>query len=67
MKVQFKVLLIAENSCCGPQVAGMTKEKTQWKEFLEAISVLQWVLTFLFLGKIPPHSPFINLYDMTPH
>ncbi|XP_020507071.1 2-acylglycerol O-acyltransferase 3b [Labrus bergylta] len=28
----------------------MTKEKTQWKEFLEAISVLQWVLTFLFLG-----------------
>ncbi|KAM9348031.1 2-acylglycerol O-acyltransferase 3b [Symphorus nematophorus] len=28
----------------------MTKEKTQWKEFLEAVSVLQWVLTFLFLG-----------------
>ncbi|KAK2828501.1 hypothetical protein Q5P01_019535 [Channa striata] len=28
----------------------MTKEKTQWKEFLEAISVLQWVLSFLFLG-----------------
>ncbi|GLD46934.1 diacylglycerol O-acyltransferase 2-like protein [Lates japonicus] len=32
------------------KVAGMTKEKTQWKEFLEATSVLQWVLTFLFLG-----------------
>lgn len=28
----------------------MTKEKTQWKEFLEAISVVQWVLSFLFLG-----------------
>ncbi|XP_036975355.1 2-acylglycerol O-acyltransferase 3b isoform X1 [Acanthopagrus latus] len=31
-------------------VAGMTKEKTQWKEFLETISVLQWVLTFLLLA-----------------
>ncbi|KAM6983422.1 2-acylglycerol O-acyltransferase 3b [Tautogolabrus adspersus] len=30
----------------------MTKEKTQWKEFLEAISVLQWVLSFLFLGLV---------------
>ncbi|XP_035522626.1 2-acylglycerol O-acyltransferase 3b [Morone saxatilis] len=28
----------------------MTKEKTQWKEFLEAVSVLQWVLSFIFLG-----------------
>ncbi|XP_040907558.1 2-acylglycerol O-acyltransferase 3b [Toxotes jaculatrix] len=28
----------------------MTKEKTKWKEFLEAISVLQLVLSFLFLG-----------------
>ncbi|XP_034539958.1 2-acylglycerol O-acyltransferase 3b isoform X2 [Notolabrus celidotus] len=28
----------------------MTKEKTQWKEFLEVIGVLQWVLSFLFLG-----------------
>ncbi|XP_049896127.1 2-acylglycerol O-acyltransferase 3b [Epinephelus moara] len=28
----------------------MTKEKTQWKEFLEVISTLQWVLSFLFLG-----------------
>lgn len=28
----------------------MTKEKTQWKELLETFSVLQWVLTFLFLG-----------------
>ncbi|XP_026228919.1 2-acylglycerol O-acyltransferase 3b isoform X1 [Anabas testudineus] len=28
----------------------MTKEKTQLKEFLEAIGVLQWVLSFLFLG-----------------
>ncbi|XP_044079672.1 2-acylglycerol O-acyltransferase 3b isoform X2 [Siniperca chuatsi] len=28
----------------------MTKVKTQWKEFLEAVSVLQWVLSFLFLG-----------------
>ncbi|XP_073335619.1 2-acylglycerol O-acyltransferase 3b [Pagrus major] len=28
----------------------MTKEKTRWKEFLETISVLQWVLSFLLLG-----------------
>ncbi|XP_061595835.1 2-acylglycerol O-acyltransferase 3b [Cololabis saira] len=28
----------------------MTKEKTPLKEFLEASSVLQWVLSFLFLG-----------------
>lgn len=28
----------------------MTKGKTQWKEFLEIIGVLQWVLSFLFLG-----------------
>lgn len=28
----------------------MAKEKTQQKEFLEAICVLQWVLTFLFFG-----------------
>ncbi|KAM9333114.1 2-acylglycerol O-acyltransferase 3b [Pholidichthys leucotaenia] len=28
----------------------MTKEKTQFKEFLETVSVLQWVLSFLFLG-----------------
>ncbi|XP_068572380.1 2-acylglycerol O-acyltransferase 3b [Cebidichthys violaceus] len=32
------------------KVAGMTKEKTQWKEFLEAVSTLQWVLSFLALG-----------------
>ncbi|KAM9847187.1 2-acylglycerol O-acyltransferase 3b [Aulostomus maculatus] len=28
----------------------MVKEKSQWKEFIETLSVLQWVLTFLFLG-----------------
>ncbi|XP_029304456.1 2-acylglycerol O-acyltransferase 3b [Cottoperca gobio] len=28
----------------------MTKEKTQWKEFLEAVSTLQWVLSILLLG-----------------
>ncbi|XP_053187454.1 2-acylglycerol O-acyltransferase 3b [Scomber japonicus] len=28
----------------------MTTEKTKWKEFLEVLSVLQWELTFLFLG-----------------
>ncbi|XP_029029637.1 2-acylglycerol O-acyltransferase 3b isoform X2 [Betta splendens] len=28
----------------------MPKEKSQWKEFLEAVSVLQWVLSFIFLG-----------------
>lgn len=28
----------------------MTQAKTQWKAFLETISVLQWVATFLFLG-----------------
>ncbi|XP_023139805.1 2-acylglycerol O-acyltransferase 3b [Amphiprion ocellaris] len=28
----------------------MTKEKTKLKEFIEAISILQWVLSFLFLG-----------------
>ncbi|XP_070699440.1 2-acylglycerol O-acyltransferase 3b isoform X1 [Pempheris klunzingeri] len=44
------MLSIAENLWYGLQVAEMTKEKTQWKEFLEAVSVLQWVLTFLFLG-----------------
>uniref|UniRef100_A0A3Q3SBK1 Acyltransferase n=1 Tax=Mastacembelus armatus TaxID=205130 RepID=A0A3Q3SBK1_9TELE len=32
------------------QGAEMTKGKTQWKEFLEAVSVLQWVLSFIFLG-----------------
>ncbi|CAB1352618.1 unnamed protein product, partial [Coregonus sp. 'balchen'] len=31
-------------------VAGMKQEKTQWKDFLENISVLQWILTFLLLG-----------------
>lgn len=34
----------------------MAKEKTQTKQFLEALSVLQWVLSFLFLGKIPSRS-----------
>uniref|UniRef100_A0A7N8XTJ0 Acyltransferase n=1 Tax=Mastacembelus armatus TaxID=205130 RepID=A0A7N8XTJ0_9TELE len=44
------------------QGAEMTKGKTQWKEFLEAVSVLQWVLSFIFLGKIPPpHFPFLNM------
>uniref|UniRef100_A0A3Q4BMC1 Acyltransferase n=1 Tax=Mola mola TaxID=94237 RepID=A0A3Q4BMC1_MOLML len=28
----------------------MTTEKTQRKEFIETVSVLQWVLSFLFLG-----------------
>uniref|UniRef100_A0A8C3B275 Acyltransferase n=1 Tax=Cyclopterus lumpus TaxID=8103 RepID=A0A8C3B275_CYCLU len=28
----------------------MTKEKTQWKQFLETVSTLQWVLCFLILG-----------------
>lgn len=28
----------------------MAKEKSQWKELIETLSVLQWVLTFLFLG-----------------
>nr|XP_040036422.1 2-acylglycerol O-acyltransferase 3b [Gasterosteus aculeatus aculeatus]XP_040036423.1 2-acylglycerol O-acyltransferase 3b [Gasterosteus aculeatus aculeatus]XP_040036424.1 2-acylglycerol O-acyltransferase 3b [Gasterosteus aculeatus aculeatus] len=32
------------------KVAGKTKEKTQWKEFLEAVSTLQWVISFLLLG-----------------
>ncbi|KAF1378709.1 hypothetical protein PFLUV_G00193340 [Perca fluviatilis] len=32
------------------KVEGMTKQKTQWKKFLEAVSTLQWVLSFLFLG-----------------
>ncbi|KAF7661469.1 hypothetical protein LDENG_00261320 [Lucifuga dentata] len=31
-------------------VVGMMQEKTRWKETLETLSVLQWVLTFLFLG-----------------
>lgn len=56
------MLLIAKSWSYGLQVAGMTKEKTQWKEFLETISVLQWALTFLLLGKIPLHSAFMNLY-----
>ncbi|CAJ1064146.1 -acylglycerol O-acyltransferase 3b isoform X1 [Xyrichtys novacula] len=41
---------MSERGLLSHQVAGMTKEKTQWKEFIEAISVLQWVLSFLFLG-----------------
>lgn len=61
-KAQFQMLLIAKSWSYGLQVAGMTKEKTQWKEFLETISVLQWVLTFLLLGKIPLHSPYMILY-----
>ncbi|KAG7484060.1 hypothetical protein MATL_G00045040 [Megalops atlanticus] len=28
----------------------MVQEKTPWKEFLEKLSVLQWVLTFLLMG-----------------
>ncbi|XP_061753658.1 2-acylglycerol O-acyltransferase 3b isoform X1 [Nerophis ophidion] len=32
------------------QVADMTNAKTPRKEFLEDLSVLQWILTFLFLG-----------------
>ncbi|XP_034034983.1 2-acylglycerol O-acyltransferase 3b [Thalassophryne amazonica] len=32
------------------QVAGMTGEKTQWKQLLETLSFLQWELCFLFLG-----------------
>nr|XP_015196008.1 PREDICTED: 2-acylglycerol O-acyltransferase 3 [Lepisosteus oculatus] len=28
----------------------MEQEKTTWKEFIENISVLQWVLTFLIMG-----------------
>lgn len=39
----------------------MTEEKTQWKEHLEAVSVLQWVLSFLFLGKFPLRSPRNNI------
>lgn len=30
----------------------MTKEKSQLKEYVEVVSVLQWVLSFLFMGKI---------------
>lgn len=58
------MLSTAENWWYVLQVAGMTKEKTQWKEFLEAFSVLQWVLTFLFLGKIPLHVRYMNLYNI---
>lgn len=29
----------------------MTKEKSQFKEYVEVVSVLQWVLSFLFMGK----------------
>ncbi|XP_033996104.1 diacylglycerol O-acyltransferase 2-like [Trematomus bernacchii] len=29
---------------------GMTKGKTKWKAFLEVVSTLQWVSSFLFLG-----------------
>lgn len=42
----------------------MTKEKTQRKEFLEAVSVLQWVLSFLLLGKIPLHLTFITFHEV---
>ncbi|CAL9685685.1 unnamed protein product [Knipowitschia caucasica] len=30
--------------------AGMATGKSQWKEVIEALSVLQWVLSFLFMG-----------------
>lgn len=30
----------------------MTKEKSQLKEYVEVVSVLQWVLSFLFMGKV---------------
>ncbi|XP_049597631.1 2-acylglycerol O-acyltransferase 3b [Syngnathus scovelli] len=33
-----------------PQVADMSTPKSQTKYFIEDLSVLQWVLTFLFLG-----------------
>lgn len=36
---------------CLLQFAVMSEEKTKWKEFLETLSALQWLLTFLFLGK----------------
>ncbi|XP_021473889.2 diacylglycerol O-acyltransferase 2 [Oncorhynchus mykiss] len=32
------------------KVEGMKQKKTKWKDFLENISVLQWILTFLLLG-----------------
>uniref|UniRef100_A0A672JTL9 Acyltransferase n=1 Tax=Salarias fasciatus TaxID=181472 RepID=A0A672JTL9_SALFA len=39
------------NCWCGLQIENkMTKEKTQRKHFLETLSVLHWVLTFLFFG-----------------
>ncbi|KAM8835953.1 2-acylglycerol O-acyltransferase 3b [Synchiropus picturatus] len=40
----------SESERCEPQPAGMTEAKSQWKECVEALSVLQWVLTFLFMG-----------------
>lgn len=44
----------------------MTKEKSQLKEYVEVVSVLQWVLSFLFMGKVfssppPPSSDGVSL------
>lgn len=35
----------------------MTKEKSQLKEYVEVVSVLQWVLSFLFMGKVFSSAP----------
>lgn len=47
----------------------MTKEKTQWKELLETLSVLQWVLSFLFLGLgciiLMVYLPFTSLWPLS--
>lgn len=35
----------------------MTKDKSQLKEYVEVVSVLQWVLSFLFMGKVFSSAP----------
>lgn len=39
----------------------MTKEKSQLKEFIEAVSVFQWTLSFVFMGKVSLSLPFAHL------
>lgn len=36
----------------------MTREKSNLKEFIEVVSVFQWVLSFLFMGKDSLSLPF---------
>lgn len=44
----------------------MTKEKSQLKEYVEVVSVLQWVLSFLFMGKVPLSPSLVPVDGVCP-